>query len=182
MFENKILIFDFDGVIADSEKYHLEASKQAVKQLGISIDITPYFGIGLSDKMIYRQIEKDFNTTLPCDEIVKLKADIFEDMSSKIDMFPEIEKLILTLPNDKIILTNSQIPYVENCLLRWGIKKYFKNIISLYNVPMSKADMIINLGYNPKDCVYFDDAVDPLKEAEEKGILGIWVDNGVIKG
>ena len=46
MFENKILIFDFDGVIADSEKYHLEASKQAVKQLGISIDITPYFGIG----------------------------------------------------------------------------------------------------------------------------------------
>lgn len=176
--KDKILFFDFDGTIANSEKYHLLASQEAVKQYGITIDIRPYFGIGLSDKKIYKQIEKDFNITLPCNDIVTTKALIFETMSSQIEIFPTLKTLIITLPNEKFIITNSQIPYVEQCLSRWKIKQYFKDIISLYHLFTSKADMIINLGYNPENCILFDDAELTIQEANNKNIYGILVKNG----
>ena len=180
--KNKILFFDFDGTIANSEKYHLLASQEAVKQYGITIDISPYFGIGLSDKKIYKQIERDYNITLPCNDIVTTKASIFEMMSSQIEFFPALKQFITTIPNQKFIITNSQIPYVESCLKRWNIKQYFKDIISLYHLSISKADMIITLGYNPEDCILFDDADLTIQEANNKKIRGILVKNGTFIG
>ena len=180
--KDKILFFDFDGTIANSEKYHLLASQEAVKQYGITIDISPYFGIGLSDKKIYKQIEHDYNITLPCNDIVTTKASIFEMMSSQIEFFPTLKQFITTIPNQKFIITNSQIPYVESCLTRWKIKQYFKDIISLYHLSISKADMIITLRYNPEDCILFDDADLTIQEANNKKIHGILVKNGTFIG
>ena len=180
--KDKILFFDFDGTIANSEKYHLLASQNAVKQYGITIDISPYFGIGLSDKKIYKQIEHDYNITLPCNDIVTTKASIFEMMSSQIEFFPALKQFITTIPNQKFIITNSQIPYVESCLTRWNMKQYFKDIISLYHLSISKADMIITLGYNPEDCILFDDADLTIQEANNKKIHGILVKNGTFIG
>lgn len=181
MFDDKILFFDFDGCIADSERCHLQASIEAVKELGITIDITPYFGIGLSDKKIYKQIEKDFNVVLPCDDIVALKAKKFEMLSSQIDIFPQMKDLIFDLPNTKFIITNSQTHFVENCLMRWKMEHCFNEIISLYYLFISKADMIIKLGYNPLDCVLFDDAILTVEEALDKNINGVLVKNGIWK-
>jgi beta-phosphoglucomutase len=60
------IIFDFDGVLFDSEKIHLHACNQVFQNLGFTISENEYFQsyVGLSDNEMFDLILKSKNIQL----------------------------------------------------------------------------------------------------------------------
>ena len=84
----KAVIFDFDGVIADSEMIHFRAFNAALEKYGILLDLKKYWSeyLGFTDKEAYQQIKKDNNLDWDNEKIEWLideKAVFFDEIVAK---------------------------------------------------------------------------------------------------
>ncbi len=70
----KAIIFDMDGLMIDSEPFHLQAINIVINKLGYHLyrkDCKEY--IGLSDKDTFQKIIKRFNLSIAVKELVNQK-------------------------------------------------------------------------------------------------------------
>ena len=79
----KAVIFDFDGVIADSEPSHYRAFKETVSRYGIDLPKERYYGeyLGYTDIECTRAISVDFNLGLDeagIDQLMQAKTELFD--------------------------------------------------------------------------------------------------------
>ena len=96
------IVFDFDGVIADSEVLHLRAYQQVLEPEGISISNDEYFEryLGYDDVGVFKAVGKDKN--VPMDEgrvktLITRKGERYEALSSAGEMlFPGAADFIRT--------------------------------------------------------------------------------------
>lgn len=144
----KALIFDFDGVLTDTEPIHMDAWLSALEPLGISFTLDDYkkYYIGLNDR--------DF-----LDEIGRRASVHFEDIQ-KTDLIAEkaaicmksLEHSIPTIPGVKEFIEEASSRYlmaicsgalrneIEFILKRMGIMDKFSPIISSESVGRGKPD------------------------------------------
>jgi len=85
------VVFDFDGVLADSEPLHLKAYQAILEPHGIHIDMKTYCEryLGYDDEGSIQQVASDYGLLLGDEEIEVLlreKARIFEKLVSGGDM------------------------------------------------------------------------------------------------
>jgi len=81
----KAVIFDFDGVIADSELLHYKALNAIFKPFGIDVPQQMYWDkyLGYNDVEAVEAISRDYNILLSpehVDKALKKKAEIFEEL------------------------------------------------------------------------------------------------------
>ena len=74
------IVFDFDGVIADSEPLHLRAFQQALDDLGLALDRDDYFAryLGYDDVGVFEALSRDRAlgwTSARVAELVDLKGE-----------------------------------------------------------------------------------------------------------
>lgn len=178
--ENNVLVFDLDGTIANTEKYHWKAHNKVLSAYGIKLnenDIKKY--IGKNDIQIYSSISKDFGVDINLDEIINNKVDTFIDMAKKYDIkpFPEIEKIIRSSKNAKYLLT-SQNPKIVNFLLeKWDMSNLFSEIISLANTNKTKLECLRELPYSKSFIISFEDSPTIIKEFRDNGYCCVAVIN-----
>jgi beta-phosphoglucomutase len=86
------IIFDFDGVIADSERLHLLAYQQVLAPLGLQLPDEDYYSqyLGYDDVGVFRNYAR--NNALPWDDttisrLMAAKAERFDDLSKRNAMF-----------------------------------------------------------------------------------------------
>ena len=77
------VVFDFDGVLADSEPLHLRVYQQLLAPNGINLTPQLYCEryLGLDDEGVFRQVTADYQLLLGDEEIdllIREKADRFE--------------------------------------------------------------------------------------------------------
>ncbi|HEY2905741.1 MAG TPA: HAD family phosphatase, partial [Vicinamibacterales bacterium] len=65
------IIFDFDGVLADTERLHLAATQDALATLGLEMSEAEYFKtyLGYSDRDLFRRFAHDAKRDLTDDDI-----------------------------------------------------------------------------------------------------------------
>jgi beta-phosphoglucomutase len=85
------IVFDFDGVLADSEPLHLLVYQQLLEPEGIHLDKDTYCAkyLGFDDEGVFQQIAKDYGLLLGDEEIEMLiedKARRFEALVSSRDV------------------------------------------------------------------------------------------------
>jgi beta-phosphoglucomutase len=85
------IVFDFDGVLADSEPLHLKAYQSILEPEGIHLDMKTYCEryLGYDDEGSIRQVVTDYGLLLGDEEIEVLlreKARVFEKLVSGGDM------------------------------------------------------------------------------------------------
>ncbi len=96
----KALIFDFDGVIADSEPVHLEAFQKTVESLGLRLSASDYYSkyLACDDKTFFRDFLKNNNVRAKNSEIQRLekkKGEHFEEMIRKnVRIFPGVTEFL----------------------------------------------------------------------------------------
>lgn len=68
------VIFDFDGVIADSEPLHLRAFQQTLALEGIALSAEAYYAryLGFDDVGLIEAVAKDMGRTMTADELTSL--------------------------------------------------------------------------------------------------------------
>ena len=193
---NKIgFIFDLDGVIVDTAKYHYLAWKKLANELGFEFteEQNEMFK-GVSRKRcleILLDIGKVNATQEQFDiwmvEKNKDYLEYIENMDAT-EILPDVTKVLDFLKAREVpIALGSASKNAKPILEKVGLLPYFKQIVDGNSVSKAKPDPEVfliaarSLGISAKDCVVFEDAVAGIEAANNAGMISIGIgDAGIL--
>lgn len=174
----KLIIFDFDGVIADSFSAIYSVVRDAFKSIGIPLSEQGYRDFFLvNPKLAEQRIcndEKKFND---------VQKSIHENAPKKyrdVKIFPDMLNIILRLSAnaDMAIVSSSQTDVIDEKMKEYGLIKYFSLILGADKAltKIEKINEIINhLNADKKSIYFISDTVGDLNEGKKIGITTIAV-------
>ena len=143
----KSVIFDFDGVIADSEALHLCAFNEALAPFGMKITVEDYYKtfLGLTDADCFRELigkhQKIFGQT-PVETLLQNKKIAFEKLArTEATIIAGVREFLETLQANKIpmaICSGALLPEIELILKGGGLRDFFSAIVSAEQVKRGK--------------------------------------------
>jgi beta-phosphoglucomutase len=184
------VLWDMDGVIADTMQYHYSAWRDILKTMGVTMteaEFRPLFGqrhdniirYALGNNLTHEQIEALSD---------KKQALYRERVSKDIRPLPGAVELIKSLNKNKIkiALASSATPENVDVIINGlGIRKYFQAFVNGPEVAEGKPSPLIfqlaakKLGALPADCVVIEDAVAGVAAAKEGGMKCVAVTNSL---
>jgi HAD superfamily hydrolase (TIGR01509 family) len=130
------ILFDFDGVLADSEPVHFECWQEILRDFGIHLDWETYrdHGIGESDRALMTLLAQRATPPLDAERLIAeypRKKEMFRTRMLDLRPFPpEVLALLPQLHSFQLgVVTSSGRSEVEPVLDAAGIRKYFGAVI-----------------------------------------------------
>lgn len=176
---NKGFIFDLDGVIVDTAKYHFLAWRKLANSIGV--DFTETQNEQLKGVSRVRSLEKILawgNKTISQDTFNELMASKNEDYLSFIDkmtadeILPDVVKVLNYLQEkEQLIALGSASKNARVILEKVNLLHYFDAIVDGTNVTKAKPDPEVfliaaqQLNRKPIDCMVFEDSVAGIQAA-----------------
>ena len=145
----KAVIFDFDGVITDSEVLHLRSFNRVLGRYNIEISSKDYYQtyLGLSDVDCYRALIKNGVLRInerQIPELVKQKNHIFEELARTEGRTIEgVHGFLKMLSQNKIpmaICSGALSAEIEMLLEEANMRHFFSVIVSAEQVKKGKPD------------------------------------------
>tara|TARA_R110002050_G_scaffold221441_1_gene357242 strand:- start:8365 stop:9033 length:669 start_codon:yes stop_codon:yes gene_type:complete len=192
----EVCIFDLDGVICDTAKYHFIAWSNLAAHLGIPFsakDNESLKGVSRIDSL--NQILKKGNQTLPAEEFQKAlvkKNDEYLALVSEMtaeEILPGVVSFLKSLKEQNIkIVLGSASKNAPLILEKIGLTAYFDAIIDGNQVEKGKPNPEVFIkGANavnvlPENAVVFEDAVAGVEAANRGNFMSVGVgDNHVLR-
>lgn len=189
----KLIIFDLDGVITDTAKFHYLAWKKLTNKIGIDIDIEfneQLKGVGRLDSL--ERILANYNISNNYTEEEKIKlsneknnyyVSLIDNMTSD-DILSGIIELINWLKEKgfKIALGSASrnAPRIINHL---GIAEYLDYIVDPDSVKLGKPapDLFLkaasHFNTKPEECIVIEDAFSGVQAAKAANMYAVGVGN-----
>ncbi len=177
----KGLIFDFDGFLADSEKYHFLSYKEVFARYGHDVDEVEYYkywtSLGHGARGEIERHSLDLDRLAIRDEKLPIFSRYCEDGSIK--LFDEAREMLeIFARSDKTLAIASGSPSADiRAVLRNGdVGDIFTTIIGSDTVPVIKPEPLIffktleAISLSPEQCVVFEDAEKGMMAAIAAGI------------
>jgi len=182
-------IFDLDGVIVDTAKYHYLAWKKLADELGIGFteEQNEQFK-GVSRKRCLEILlemgglavsEEQFNAWL--EEKNKDYLEYIEKMDAS-EILPDVPKVLSYLKQHNVPMAlGSASKNAVPILNKVGLISYFNTIVDGTHVTKAKPDPEVfliaakDLGLKPKDCIVFEDALAGIEAANTAGMISIGI-------
>ena len=178
------VVFDFDGVLANSEPLHLRSYQAVLRELGITLGREEYYSqyLGFDDVTAFRTIAgqrgQHWNDGQLA-EILMRKMVVFDEMMASQDvLYPQsaacIERLGAHLPLG--IASGALRHEIEAILRRTGLDRHFRFIVASGDTPASKpapdpyrraAELH---GLPPERCVAIEDSRWGIESAKTAGL------------
>ncbi len=180
----KAFLFDLDGTLIDSERFHYACWEETLAEYGVSINyedwIRHYAGIPLPANA--RTLTEKYHIALPLDEfIARREALTYERLkTSNIGLMPYAQEFLNFLVSKKLriaLVTSSPGADVGLILEKNGLRKYFEVIITRSDVTHSKPDPESytvcreKMGLLQAECIAFEDTLNGTKSAKAAGIM-----------
>jgi beta-phosphoglucomutase len=174
------ILFDMDGVIVDSMRFHAAAWKQVLGEYGVAVnDIEVYLREGMSGRQSVEDIFFEHGQPFPDERVfqglIAKKHILFE--SNHILLFPCVEA-ILSLIKSKNILTGlvtGSLKRSVDHLLNPGVLSQFNVVITAEDVSNGKPDpepyvrAIEKLGVKPELSLIIENAPMGIRSAKSAG-------------
>ena len=196
MNNTKGIIFDLDGVIVDTAKFHYLAWRKMANDLGFDISMEQNEQLkGVSRVHSLEQILSWGNKTVDKAEFERLMASKNKDYLERIahmdeeDLLPGVKKVLDYLTENKIpYALGSASKNARPILKGLKIEKRFKVIIDGNDVTKAKPDPEVflvaakKLDLPPSDCVVFEDSVAGIEAANRAGMISVGIgDKEILK-
>jgi beta-phosphoglucomutase len=145
----RAILFDFDGVLVNSELLHLRAFQRAGQDAGIEITEAEYFRdcIGFDDRGCWRQLAKNRGLTLDNATLLGLltyKAQVVREFihSRQFSALPGVPELVRALYRDYAlgICSGALREEIETMLEGIGLRDCFRVITAAEDVSRGKPD------------------------------------------
>lgn len=173
------IIFDLDGVICHTDKYHYQAWKKLADKLGIYFDETINNRLrGVSRMESLEIILERFDGTMTQEEKTEYateKNDLYRELLKNMtpaDLSDEVKNTLDSLQAKGLKLSiGSSSKNAGFILERIGLKGYFDAVSDGNNISNSKPDPEVFvkaarfLGLEPKKCLVVEDAIAGLQAA-----------------
>jgi beta-phosphoglucomutase family hydrolase len=179
--ELEAVIWDMDGVLADTAPYHLLAWQETFAKRGIKFTKEDFMrGFGIRNDAIIRNVLGEKTTKAEIETIAQEKEATFRRIIGKdIKPLPGVLELLGQLQDRGIKMAIASSTVIENIRLivgSLGIRKYFEAIITGHDVSEGKPSPQVflvaaqRLNAEPKNCLVFEDAVAGVKAAKRAGM------------
>ncbi|MBN2137379.1 MAG: HAD family phosphatase [Sedimentisphaerales bacterium] len=194
----KAVIFDFDGVITDSEILHFRAFNSVLGEHGIELTTKEYYKsyLGFSDVDCFKLLIQEGRLDVREDEIgglVRRKGRFYEELSRNEGRLIEgVRDFLDMLAGHDIpmaICSGALLPEIETILEGAGLRGHFTAIVSAEHVTKGKPDPEgfllaldrLNAGRSKpilsKECAAIEDANWGLQAATKAGMHTVGVTN-----
>lgn len=140
------VVFDFDGVIVNSEPLHLRAYQDVLRPLGLDLRESDYYEryLGYDDVGMFRAVAEDQRQVWgeeEIDRLVRTKAERLAELAvSGAALFPGaaecVRRLAATAP--LAIASGALRHEIEAVLDRAGLRRHFSVIVGAEDAPRSK--------------------------------------------
>lgn len=150
------VVFDFDGVIADTEPLHLQAFRDTLREREILLSREEYEAryLGFDDEGVFRALAEDpgFPRARHPDEIERLIGEMTEEKEKRFDalvaendvsdvVYPDAPACIERLTADGLMLgiaSGALHKEIEGILNRAGLRQHFSTIVAADDVERQK--------------------------------------------
>ena len=191
----KGFIFDLDGVIVDTAKYHYLAWKRLADELGIPFNEEDNERFkGVSRKRCLELLLEMGNMQVPQEQFDAWLQEKNEDYLRHIagmdpsEILPDVPKVLDFLREREVPMAlGSASKNARPILEKVGLTTYFETIVDGNAVVKAKPDPQVfliaaeNLGVEPEACIVFEDALAGIEAANSGGMLSIGIgDPGVL--
>jgi len=175
----RAVIFDFDGVIVDSELLHFRAFNLVTQQFGIEISKKSYFEdcLGLNDREVFQMLVDNNNLTEyknRANDLVEQKTILFKELAeSEGQIIPGVKEFINMLAENNIpmaICSGALEAEIIQILNAAKMNDFFKTIIAADHVTRGKPDpqgfllalaqlnIILNTDIAPSESIVIEDS------------------------
>ncbi|MCG2462752.1 beta-phosphoglucomutase [Flavobacteriaceae bacterium F89] len=190
----KGFIFDLDGVIVDTAKYHYKAWKRLADQLGIpfSKESNEQFK-GVSRKRCLELLLEWGNYKATPEQFEEWMAEKNRDYLEYIhkmdasEILPDVPRILQYLKLHHMpMAVGSASKNAKPILEKVGLSHYFDFVVDGTQVTKAKPDPEVfliaanKLGVDPRNCVVFEDAVAGIEAANAAKMTSIGIGDGQI--
>jgi len=183
------VIFDFDGVIADSESLHLRAFQQAFAARGWTMSKADYYDVylGYSDRDVFEVFARERGESLPSAQLERLlaqKARIYAELSGAgALLFPGAVDLVRRLfDHFPLAIASGALSHeIVHVLDAAGLRPCFVTVVGADDVAESKPspepylEAARRLNIAPGACVAIEDSSWGLESARRAGLRTIGI-------
>ena len=189
------IIFDFDGVLANSEPLHFRAFKAVLEEEGFSLSEPDYYNkyLGYDDVGAFTAIAADSGRPLASEQVEPLvvrKAERLEALERDGSvLFPGARDAIVRMAvfGPIAIASGALRVEIERVLAREGLTEFFPVIVSAEDTPASKPDpapyrtavgrlaAASGVALAPGECVAIEDSKWGLQSARAAGLRTIGI-------
>jgi HAD superfamily hydrolase (TIGR01509 family) len=192
----KAVLFDFDGVVVDSEPVHYKTFMQFTKPLGIEVDEKRWYSefAGTGSKNIFTVLlgEAGITDEKTIDEYVDKRKRVYGELIKKgeVKMKEGIENFLKLLRRNGIktgIVSGGHKENIFTALSVLGLEKYFDMVVGSRDYKRRKphpdafTTAAENLGVNPEECLAIEDSVSGFRAARDAGMKIIIVESPAIE-
>ena len=186
-------VFDFDGVVVDSEPLHYRSLRDALRPEGVEISEAEYLQVYLAydDREAIRlALENHGESTDPArrGRIEARKVETFARLIPEIPVFDGVRDLVRALEAEMplAIASGARHDEVEAILRGVGLRDAFEAIVGAEDAERTKPDPAPYLeavsrlaartvGLAPEDCVAFEDSMPGIASALVAGMKVVGV-------
>ena len=186
----RAVVFDFDGVLANSEPLHFRAFRDVLAQISLTLTEAAYYEryLGYDDVGAFRAIAADAGLTLgegTIADLVGRKAVHLEALERDASvLFPGAREAILRMArHGPVAIASGAIrPEILRVLEREGLRAPFQVLVAAGDTPASKPDPAPYLKavqllagvtggpFQPGECVAIEDSRWGLQSAKGAGL------------
>ncbi len=170
--KNKIILFDFDGVIVDSFS----------AAYGVNKTICPHLTEDEYRKRFEGNINewKDSNHTPECRLDMDFFAGYVPKMEKEMAVWPGIDEVITKLEKNYglIIVSSTLTSPIQDFMNRFGLAQHFLEIMGndIHKSKVEKIKMVFTkYKTGPSECIFITDTLGDMREAEKTGVETIGV-------
>lgn len=185
---SKAVIWDMDGVIADTAPYHFKAWQEVFQKRDVNFTEEDFRrNFGQRNDTIIRNVLGEGLSPSEIDAIADEKEiDFRQRVSQHIKPLPGAIKLLKSLGKHGFKIALASSAPIENIRLvtqGLGINNYFYSIVSGWDVTEGKPNPQVfllaaqKLGVKPKNCIVIEDAVAGITAAKRAGMRCLAITN-----
>ncbi|MCL6458920.1 MAG: HAD family hydrolase [Gorillibacterium sp.] len=186
----KAVIFDFDGLILDTETHEFVSYQELFQEHGVELSLDVWGkGIGtISDFDPYAHLDECVGQTLNRANLKKLREENFDLRLAAETLRPGVEEYIKAAKSAGLrvgLASSSPAAWVLGHLRHYGILDLFECIRSSDDVTNVKPDpelylqVLDEFGITPDEALVFEDSPNGALAAERAGIRCVVVPNMV---
>jgi len=181
------IIFDFDGVLVDSEPIRFKAGAQALAEIGVSLtwELFLKHWLGRTDHAGLRDILRD-RFEIDGERVVERRNALYEAWLDEVPAYPDTVQLLKRIPNGirLAVATGSRRMEVERILNRVGLSRRFHAVVTAEDYVRAKPapDPFLaaacRIDVEPASCLVIEDTPVGVAAAHAAGMPVLVVDRG----